>query len=48
MRFRSSDMKSTFHIRFSQLILAVTNAEVQKTNKTKTRGVRENFIEEVG
>ena len=48
MRFRSSDMKLTFHIRFSQLILAVTNAEFQKMNKTKTRGVRENFIEEVG
>ena len=48
MRFRSSDTKLTFHIRFSQLILAVTNAEFQKMNKTKTRGVRENFIEEVG
>lgn len=33
---------------FSQLVLAISNVEVQERNKTKTRGVRENVTEQVG
>lgn len=33
---------------FSQLVLAISNVEVQKRNKTKTGGVRENVTEQVG
>lgn len=33
---------------FSQLVLAISNVKVQKRNKTKTRGVRENVTEQVG
>lgn len=33
---------------FSQLVLSLSNVEVQNKNKAKTRGVRENVTEQMG